>query len=174
MESHIWWKSYVWLGGKSFVSFETHPTLWGQKAKPNYSFLASIKRKLILKTSSMLMSRQDTVQEKTAKFDLVYQNRLVNMLVNRTMKWNDFQGRRPSSSFFFFTIFVKKQIHAQEAFMHKKLVESTGSSSYDVGRRSNHLQQIYWTLPTTSFQAMKYMIHRKWAKCPLWQFVWHI
>lgn len=61
------------------------------------------------------MSRHGTVQEKTGKSDLVYQNWLVNMFINRIMKWNDFQGRMPFSFFFSQLTFVKKQIHVQEA-----------------------------------------------------------
>jgi len=34
----------------------------------------------------MLMSRQGTAEEKTAKSDPIYRNRLVNMLVNRILK----------------------------------------------------------------------------------------
>jgi len=53
VESRIRWKSYVRLGGRSFLSFEIHPTIWGQKAKKiSDSFLALIKRKRILEPLS--------------------------------------------------------------------------------------------------------------------------
>ncbi|KAI3490048.1 hypothetical protein L1887_45814 [Cichorium endivia] len=45
-----------------------------------------IKRKLILEPLSPLMSRRGTAEEKTAKSDPIYRNRLVNMLVNRILK----------------------------------------------------------------------------------------
>ncbi|RDX93215.1 30S ribosomal protein S7, chloroplastic, partial [Mucuna pruriens] len=64
------------LGGRSFISFEIHPTIWGQKAKINdFNPYKSYKKKI---PPFLLM--QGIVEEKTLKFDPIYRNQLKKLL----------------------------------------------------------------------------------------------
>lgn len=69
-----------------FHIFWNPPYNMGSKSQNKWFVFSPYQKKTDSWTSFTLMSRRGTAEEKTAKSDPIYRNRLVNMLVNRILK----------------------------------------------------------------------------------------
>ena len=136
MESRIRWKSYVRFGGRSFISFEIHPTIWGQKAK--IKDLSPYKKKTDSWTPFTLMSRRGTAEKKTAKSDPIYRNRLVNMLVNRILK----HGKKSLAYQIIYR--AVKKIQQKKKDRNKSTIRFTSSNTWSNSRYNSKSKTCRW------------------------------